>query len=176
MARAGGAVVTDASETDGVSAAVGLGELSEAVSTGGELVVADSAVGVSVGAALGKLCAVVSTGGELVVADSRVGVAVATGLPDLCKAISIGGELRDSAVAGVGDAATDGVFGGWTRARIAQTSAAPVNTVSIPKRNFFACEAGRASVGGDGGTMLDGGGAPHEGQAVANELISLPHS
>ena len=84
VARAGGAVATDASETDGVSAGVVLGEFSDAVSTGGELVVADSAVGVSVGA----------------------------GLPDLCKAISIGGELRDSAVAGVGDAATDdGVFG-----------------------------------------------------------------
>jgi hypothetical protein len=44
VARGGGAVVTDASEAYGVSAAVGLGELCEAVSTGGELVVADSAV------------------------------------------------------------------------------------------------------------------------------------
>ena len=44
VARAGGAVATDASEAYGVSVAVGLGELSEAVSTGGELIVADSAV------------------------------------------------------------------------------------------------------------------------------------
>ena len=44
VARGGGAVATDASEAYGVSAAVGLGELSEAVSTGGELVVAHSAV------------------------------------------------------------------------------------------------------------------------------------
>ena len=112
VARAGGAVATDASETDGVSAGVVLGEFSDAVSTGGELVVADSSVGVSAGSVLGELCEVVSTGGELVVADSAVGVSVGAGLPDLCKAISIGGELRDSAVAGVGDdAATDGVFG-----------------------------------------------------------------
>ena len=85
VARGGGAVATDASEAYGVSAAVGLGELSEAVSIGGELVVADSAVGVSVAVGLGELCEAISTGGELVVADS--------------------------AVAGVGDAATDGVFG-----------------------------------------------------------------
>ena len=44
VARGGGAVATDASEAYGVSVAVGLGELSEAVSTGGELIVADSAV------------------------------------------------------------------------------------------------------------------------------------
>jgi len=44
VARGGDAVATDASEAYGVSAAVGLGELSEAVSTGGELVVADSVV------------------------------------------------------------------------------------------------------------------------------------
>jgi hypothetical protein len=43
-ARGGGAVATDASEAYEVSVAVGLGELSEAVSTGGELIVADSAV------------------------------------------------------------------------------------------------------------------------------------
>jgi hypothetical protein len=110
VARAGGAVATDASETDGVSAAVGLGEFSDAVSTGGELAVGDSSVGVSVGAALGKLCETVSTGGEL--RDSALGVPAGAGLPDLCRAISIGGVLRDSAVAGVGDAATDdGVFG-----------------------------------------------------------------
>jgi hypothetical protein len=48
VARDGGPVATDAPETYGVSAGVGLGELSKAVSTGGELVVADSPVGVSV--------------------------------------------------------------------------------------------------------------------------------
>jgi hypothetical protein len=85
VARGGGAVATDASEAYGVSVAIGLGELCEAVSTGGELLVADSAVRVSVAIGLGELCKAVSTGGELFVADS--------------------------AVAGVGDAATDGVFG-----------------------------------------------------------------
>ncbi|HEY2625835.1 MAG TPA: hypothetical protein VGI41_03670 [Candidatus Udaeobacter sp.] len=64
---------------------VGLGELSTAVSMGGELVGADSAIGVSVAAALGELSEGVSIGGELLVADS--------------------------AVAGVGDAATDAMFG-----------------------------------------------------------------
>ena len=44
VARGGVAVATDTSEVYAVSAAVGLGELSEAVSIGGELVVADSAV------------------------------------------------------------------------------------------------------------------------------------
>jgi hypothetical protein len=85
VARGGSAVATDASEAYGVSAAVGLVELSEAVSTGGELFVANSAVGVSAAVRLGELCEAVSTGGELFVADS--------------------------AVAGVGDAATGGVFG-----------------------------------------------------------------
>ena len=85
VARGSCAVATDASEAYGVSAAVGLGKFSEAVSIGGELVVADSAVGVSVAAGLGELCEAVSIGGELLVADS--------------------------AVAGVGDAASDGVFG-----------------------------------------------------------------
>ena len=85
VARGDVAVATDTSEAYGVSAAVGLGELCEAVSIGGELVVADSAVGVSVAVAVGELSEAVSTGGELLVADS--------------------------AVAGVGDAATDGVFG-----------------------------------------------------------------
>jgi len=47
VARGGVAVATVASEASGVSAAIGLGELWEAVSTGGELVVADSLVGVS---------------------------------------------------------------------------------------------------------------------------------
>ena len=85
VARAGVAVATDASEAYGVSVVVGLGELCEAVSTDGELVVADSAVGIS----------------------------VVVGLCELCEAISIGGELfvASSAVAGVGDTAIDGVFG-----------------------------------------------------------------
>jgi hypothetical protein len=84
VARGGGAVATDASEAYGVSAAVGVGELSETVSTGSELAVADSEVGVSAAVGLSELSKAVSTGGELAVADS--------------------------AVAGVGDAATDGVF------------------------------------------------------------------
>ena len=107
------AVATDASEVYAVSAAVGLGEFSEAVSTGGELVVPDSAVRASAAVGLGELSAAVSIGGELVVADSAVGVFAAVGLAEPSKAISTGGELlvADSAVAGVGDAATDGVFG-----------------------------------------------------------------
>jgi len=44
VARGGVAVATDTSEVYAVSAAVGLGELSEAVSIGGELLVADSAI------------------------------------------------------------------------------------------------------------------------------------
>jgi hypothetical protein len=60
--------------------------------------------------------------------------------------------------------------------RITKTDTRPVNTVSVPKESCFARETGRARVGSDGGTMVDRGGAPHEGQAVANELISLPHS
>jgi hypothetical protein len=107
---AGGAIATDASETYGLSAAVGLGELCEAVSIGGELVTG-SAARISAGAALGKLCETVSTGGEL--RDSAIGVWVGE-LPDLCRAISIGGVLfvADSTVAGVGETATDDeVFG-----------------------------------------------------------------
>jgi hypothetical protein len=85
VARGGGAIAIDASEAYGVSVAVGLGELSEAVSTGGELVVADSAVGVFSAIGLAEPSKAISTGGELFVADSAVG--------------------------GVGDGATDGVFG-----------------------------------------------------------------
>ena len=85
VARGGVAVATDTSEVYAVSAAVGLGELSEAVSIGGELVVADSAVGVFVAVGLAEPSKAISTGGELFVADSAVG--------------------------GVGDGATDGVFG-----------------------------------------------------------------
>jgi hypothetical protein len=177
MARDGDAVVTDASETSGVSVAIGLGELCEAISTGGEPVVADSAVGVSV--AIGfEFCEAISTGGELPVADSVVRVSVAIGLAEPCKAASTGGELLvpDSAVGGVGDAATDGVFGCCVTPRIAKTSTTPVNSATIPQGSWFVREAGRACVGSGGGAMVDCGGAPHEGQAGAKELISLPHS
>jgi len=178
VARGGVAVATDASEVYAVSVAVGLGELSEAVSIGDELLVADSAVGVSVAVGLGELSEAVSIGGELLVADSAVGVSVAVGLGELSEAVSIGGELlvADSAVAGVGDAASDGVFDCCVTPRITKTRTTPVNSAIVPQESCFAREAGRASVGSGGGTMVDCGGAPHEGQAVANELISLPHS
>ena len=149
VARGGVAVATDASEVYAVSVAVGLGELSEAVSIGGELLVADSAVGVSVAVGLGELSEAVSIGGELLVADS--------------------------AVAGVGDAASDGVFDCCVTPRITKTRTTPVNSAIVPQESCFALEAGRASVGSGGG-MADCGGAPHEGQAIANELISLRHS
>lgn len=150
VARDCGAVATDASEGYGVSAVVGLG----------------------------KSCDAVSAGGELVVADSAVGVSVAAGLVELCNAISIAGELlvADSAVAGVGDAATDEVFGWCVMTRIIKASTTPVNSAIVPKENCFAREAGRACVGSGGGTVVDRGGAPQKGQAAANELISLPHS
>src|SRR2546430_16120031 len=80
VARGGVAVATDASEVYAVSAAVGLGEFSEAVSTGGELVVPDSAVRASAAVGLGELSAAVSIGGGLVVADSAVGVFAAVGI------------------------------------------------------------------------------------------------
>ena len=103
---------------------------------------------------------------------------MAVGLGELCEAVSIGGELvvADSAVAGVGDAATDGLFGGCVTPRITKTSTTPVKIAIVPQESCFAREAGRAPVGSGGGTMVGRGGAPHEGQAVANELISLPHS
>jgi hypothetical protein len=175
MARDGDAVVTDTSETLGVSVAIGLGELCEAVSTGGEFFATNSAVGISV--AIGfEFCEAISTGGELPVAGSVVSVAI--GLAELCRAVSTGGELLvlDSAVAGVGDAATDRVFGCCVTPRIANTSTTPVNSATIPQGSWFVREAGRACVGSGGGAMVDCGGAPHEGQAGANELISLPHS
>jgi len=178
VARGGVAVATDPSEVYAVSVAVGFGELSEAVSTGGELVVADSVVGVSAAAGVVELSAAASMGGGLAVADSAVGVFAAAGLAEPCKTISTGGGeflVSDSAVAGVG-AATDGVFGSRVTPRITKTSTRPVNTASVPKKICFARETGRARVGSGGGTMVDRGGAPHEGQAIANELISLPHS
>jgi len=158
---------------------VGVGELFEAVSTGCKLVVADSVVGVCAAAGVVELSAAASMGGGLAVADSAVGVFAAAGLAELFKTISTGGGellVADSAVAGVGDAATDGVFGSRVTPRITKTSTRPVNTASVPKKTCFARETGRACVGSGGGTMVDRGGAPHEGQAIANELISLPHS
>jgi hypothetical protein len=59
---------------------------------------------------LDEPCEAVSIGGEVLIADSAV---VISGVVGLSEAVSIGREilLADSAVAGVGDAATDGVFG-----------------------------------------------------------------
>jgi ribosomal protein L7Ae-like RNA K-turn-binding protein len=110
--RGGGAVATDASEPDGVSVAARLGELCEAVSTGGELVVIASSVGVSLVVRLGELCEAISRGGELVVVASAGGVSVVVRLGELCEAISTGVELVivASLVAGVGDVATDRLF------------------------------------------------------------------
>ena len=158
---------------------VGVGELFEAVSTGCKLVVADSVVGVCAAAGVVELSAAASMGGGLALADSAVGVCAAAGLAELFKTISTGGGellVADSAVAGVGDTASDGVFGSRVTPRITKTSTRPVNTASVPKEICFARETGRARVGSGGGTMVDRGGAPHEGQAIANELISLPHS
>ena len=85
VARGGGPVAVDTSEAYGVSVAIEPAELCEAVSTGGELVVGASALAVSAAVRAGELCEVVSTGGELVVVAS--------------------------ADAGVGDVATDRLFG-----------------------------------------------------------------
>ena len=85
VARGAVAVATDSSEAVGVSVMVGLSELSEAVAIGDELLVANLAVGVFVTGGLSEFSEAVSIGGELLVAN----------LP----------------LAGVGDAATDEVFG-----------------------------------------------------------------
>ena len=53
------------------------------------------------------------------------------------------------------------------------TQATPVNSAIVPQESRFAREA---CVGSGGGIVVDRGGAPHEGQAVATELISFPHS
>jgi len=179
VARGGVTAVEDASEAYAVSAAAGVGELSEAVSMGGALVVADSAVLASTAVGLGELSAAASMGGALVVGDSAAGVFAAAGLAEPCKTIATGGGelfVAVSAVAGVGDATTDEVFGSRVTPRITKTSTRPVNTASVPKKICFARETGRACVGSGGGTTVEGGGAPHKGQAVAKELISLPHS
>ena len=58
-------------------------------------------------------------------------------------------------------------------ARITNTSTTPVNSAIVPVENRFAREA---AAGSGGGAVAGCGGAPHEGQAVANELISFPQS
>jgi hypothetical protein len=146
---------------------------------GGGLVAADSAVLVCTAVGLGELSAAASVGGALVIADSAAGVFTAAGLAEPCNTISTGGGelfVANSAVACVGDATTDEAFGTRVTPRINKTSAKPVNTASVPKKICFARETGRPCVGCGGGTTVDGGGAPQEGQAVASELISLPHS
>ena len=153
---------------------VRLGEL-WAASTGGELVVFTSAVGVSAVVRLAELCAAFSTGGELVVSASTVGVSAVVSLGEFCAAVWTGGEpvVIASAVAGVGDVATDAAFGCCVTARITNTSTTPVNSAIVPQETCFAREP---CVGSGGGTVAGRGGAPHEGQAVANELISFPQS
>ena len=113
VAPRGGAVATDTSEAYGVSVVARLGELCEATSTGGELVVVAFPVGVSAVARLGELCETTLTGGGLVVVAPSVGVSVAARLGELCKATSTGAELVGvaPAVVGVGDVATDRFFG-----------------------------------------------------------------
>jgi hypothetical protein len=60
-----------------------------------------------------ELSEAVSIGGELLVANLAVGVSVMVGRSEFSEAVSIGGELlvANLAVAGIGDAATDEVFG-----------------------------------------------------------------
>jgi len=203
VARRGGAVATDTSEAYGVSVVARLGELCEATSTGGELVVVAFPVGVSAVARLGELCEATSTAGEFVVVVPPAGVSLVVRLGELCEAVSTGSELVvvappagvsmvailgefceavstgselvvvAPAVVGVGDVATDRFFGSYVRTRITKTSTTPVKSTIVPKKNCFGREA---CVGNGGVPMVDRGGAPHEGQAVANELISLPQS
>jgi hypothetical protein len=203
VARGGGAVVSDASEAYGFSEVVRVGEPSEGVSTAGELVVVVSSVGLSVIVRLGELCddvstagelvvvaslvgfsvvlrvdelcEAVSTAGELVVVASLVGLSVVVRVDELCEAVSTGGELVAvaSSVAGVDEVSTDGRFASFVTPRIANTSNTPVNSAIVPTESFFTREA---CVGSGGGTAVVFGGAPQEGQAVANELISLPQS
>ena len=111
VTRGAVAVATDSSEAYGVSVMVGLSELSEAGSIGGELLVANLAVGVSVMVGLSEFSEAASMGGELL--NLAVGVSVTVGLSELSEAVSIAGELpvANLAVADVGDAVTDEVFG-----------------------------------------------------------------
>src|SRR5438045_9138674 len=93
VTRGAVAVATDSSEAYGVSVMVGLSELSEAVSIGGELLVANLAVGVSVRVGLSEFSEAVAIGGELLVANSAVGGSGAVVLNELSGSVSIGGEL-----------------------------------------------------------------------------------
>jgi hypothetical protein len=114
VTRGSVAVATDSSEACGVFVTVGLSEFSETVSIGGELLVANSAVGVSATVGLSEFSETVSIGGELLVANSAVGVFVTVGLSEFSETVSIGGGellVANLAVAGIGDAATDEVFG-----------------------------------------------------------------
>jgi hypothetical protein len=174
VVRGGGAVATDASEPGGASVVSRLGEVCEAVSARAELVVFASSVGVSVVSRLGEVCEAVSTGGELIVFASSVGVSVAARLGEVCEAVSTDGELIvvASPVVRFGDVAIDRLFGCVT-ARITKASTTPVNSAIVPPKKCFAREG---CAGSGGGTVVGRGGAPHEGQAVANELISLPQS
>ena len=167
-------MAVDRPEAYGVSVVVRLGELCEASSTNGELVVVASAVDVSVVVRLGELCEASSTGGELVVVASAVGASTVSRLAEVCEAVSRGGELFAvvSAVAGIGDA-PDRLFGRCVTPRTTNTSTTPVNSAIVPPKSCFAREV---CLGSGGGAMVDRGGAPHEGQAVANELTSFPQS
>jgi len=108
VTRGAFAVATDSSEAYGVSVMVGLTELSEATSIGGELLVTNLPVGVSVMVGSTEVSEAVSIGGELL----AVGVSVLVALSEF-SAVSTGGGLLGAnlAVAGVGGAATDEGFG-----------------------------------------------------------------
>ena len=125
-----------------------------------------------------EVCEAASTDGEFVAVASALGVSAVARVGELCEAASTGGELVvfASTVAGVGEVATDRLFGSYVTPRITKTSTTPVNSAIVPQKSRFALEAGRGSIGSGGGTRAALGGAPHEGQAVASELISLPHS
>ena len=167
-------MAVDRPEAYGVSVVVRLGELCEASSTGGELVVVASAVGASTVSRLAEVCEASSTGGELTVVAFAVDAPAVSRLDEVCEAVSRGGELIAvvSAVAGIGDA-PDRLFGRCVTPRTTNTSTTPVNSAIVPQESCFAREV---CLGSGGGAMVDRGGAPHEGQAVANELTSFPQS
>lgn len=177
MPRGGGAVVADPSETYGVSLVIELRELCKPSSTDGELVLVASAAGVSAAARLDELRETGSLGGELFVFASAAGISAATKRDGLCESVSTGGGLVvvALAVSGVGDVPDDGLSGRYVTPRITMRSTTPVNSAIVPRESCFARED-CAGGGGGGGTTASRGGAPHEGQAVANELISLPQS
>ena len=170
----GGELVVVASAVD-VSVVSRLGELCEASWTGGELVVVSSAVGASTVSRLAEVCEASSTGGELTVVAFAVDAPAASRLDEICEAVSRGGELIAvaSAVAGIGDVAPDRLFGRCVTPRSTNTRTTPVNSAIVPPKSCF---ARGVCLGSGGGAMLDRGGAPHEGQAVANELTSFPQS